>query len=1038
MKNNYDALRSKGFLKNLLTITLMQLCLISFAFAQEIDVTGTVKDENSEALPGVNIVIEGTTSGTVSDMDGNYSISVPGSESVLVFSSIGYVTEQIRVGDQSVINLSMSQDITSLSEIVVVGYGTQNRADVTGAISSVGADEITAVPTANISQALQGRASGVTVINNGSPGSSPTIRIRGLGTTGNNTPLYVVDGVISSSIDGLNQNDIESIEVLKDASTTAVYGSKGSNGVIMITTKKGKSGDVVVSANAYAGSQWTNKRFDLLNTDQYIQYATEAFGAPPRMTDPQYASLLENDTDWQEAIFQSGLMQNYDVAVSGGGQNSNFRVSAGYLSQEGVILNSGMDRYNFRANSNFTLGNFSFGENISVAFGELRPYFNSGGRSVLEHAIKMAPYLPIYEPSNLGGYRGPNTAIDGQDAENPVRVLENPNAQTDQFNLIGNLYAQYEFIDGLVFKTQVGLEYTTLEYNSIIPSYDDDLEGGTHQQDHADIAKRRSGLQSIILTNSLNYQKTFAEKHNLEVLLLAESTSTEITTLNTTSENFITNDVEQVDNTNSNLSSTLNEYFRLGFLGRINYNYDSRYIVSASFRRDASSRFGANYRWGTFPSASVGWRISEEAFMTNVTAVSNLKFRASWGLTGNDNIPDYAYTTGVQSNFHYPIAGSDALGATISGLSNPDLKWEEISMLNFGLDFGLFADQITLSAEYYNNQSDDLLMPRILPISSGFHNGSVIENVGSMENKGFEFNLGYNDFEGEFQWSGSLNLGTNKNEVLNLGENDAIQGGNFESENISWTTVGNPLFQFYGWQFDGIFQNQEEVNNYMGGSQASNLNAEPGDFRIVDANNDGVINAEDRTFIGNPFPKFSYGLNLTATYKGFDFDLFFNGISGVDVYNTNIYDLEAMPRLFNSGVGVLNRWTGPGTSNTVPRAGGAATNAQASSRYVENGSYTRLRNVSIGYDLASSILNGKISKFRIYVSAQNLFTITDYSGLDPEVGQYDGVAAGVGPSAPGTVATNANGQPLVNFQTGIDLGNYPMPKSFIGGVQIQF
>jgi TonB-linked SusC/RagA family outer membrane protein len=852
-----------------------------------------------------------------------------------------------------------------------------------------------------------------------------------------------VDGVISSSIDGLNQNDIESIQVLKDASTTAVYGSKGSNGVIMITTKGGEAGKVKVSANSYAGTQWTTERFDLMNTDQYIDYASTAFlsnpdySIPERITDPQYASLLQNDTDWQDKIFQSGMIQNYDIAVSGGGQNSNFRISAGYVSQDGVIIHTGMERYNFRANSNFSLGKFSFGESISVSMGKFKPERNNGGRSVIEHTIKMAPYFPVYNPDNLGGYQGPNTAIDGQDAENPVRVLELGNVEDNRLNIIGNIFGEYEILKGLKFKTQLGSEISSSRYESFVPSFDDDVEGGTHTQDHAVIAKHHSDYLSVIFTNSLNYQKTFGENHNFELLLLSEATSTDIKNLNSRSDNFITDDVQQVSNTNANLSSNSSEYFRIGYLARINYNYASKYLFAASYRRDASSRFGETNRWGSFPSLAVGWRISEEDFLINNPIITNMKLRASWGVTGNDNIPDYRYSSGVTLNFHYPINNSDGLGATISGLANPDLKWEETTMINIGVDMGFLSDQITASIEYFNNESNDLLMPRILPISSGFHDGTIIENVGSMETKGFEFTFGYNDYEGEFQWSALLNLGTNKNKTLDLGTNEAINGGSFENENISRTEVGEPAFQFYGWQFDGIFQNQSEVDDHAGGTQASNLNAAPGDFRIVDTNGDNVINADDRTFIGNPFPKLSYGLNLSASYKGFDFEMFFNGLSGVDVYNTNIYDLEGMPRLFNAGTSVLDRWTAQGTSNTVPRAGGAATNIQVSSRFVESGAFTRLRNISLGYDLAH-LFGGSLNKFRVYISAQNLLTITEYSGLDPEIGQYNGTEAGNAPSAIGSVPSNANGQPNVNFETGIDRGNYPMPKSFVGGIQIQF
>ncbi|PIB35732.1 SusC/RagA family TonB-linked outer membrane protein [Reichenbachiella sp. 5M10] len=1031
-------------LKSALLSIVLTLCLLgthgltvqAAAEGNKADITvkGKVTDPaDGSSLPGVNVLVKGTASGTVTDMEGNYSITVD-EAGTLVFSFIGYLSQEVPVAGRSTIDVGLEMDIQSLEEVVVVGYGEQRRSEVTGAISSVSSKDVVSVPVATADQALQGRAAGVTVINNGSPGTSPTVTIRGLNSTSNNGPLYVIDGVISSGMGSLNPNDIESIQVLKDASTTAVYGSKGSNGVIMITTKSGVSGKVTVDINAYAGTQWTTKRYDLLDTDEYIQYATDAFGAPTRMTDPQYASMLDNNTDWQDEIFQKGMMQNYNVGVSGGGENSNYRISAGYLSQEGIIVSTGMDRYNFRANSNFTLGRLKVGENISIAISEQNPETSNGGRSVIEHAIKSAPYLPVNNASNLGGYQGPNSSIDGQDAENPVRILEMGSIADKRMTVIGNVYAELEIIKGLKFKTQVGGEFQNFDYRLFKPSYDDDSEGATHTQNYALIGHSNGSLRTVILTNSLNYSKTIAENHNIEVLALAEQTSTQTENLNARSNNYISDDVNQVSTTDVNLSSYTNEYFRMGYLGRLNYNYAGKYLIGASIRTDASSRFGENNRWGTFPSVSAGWRISEEAFLKGVNMISNLKVRGSWGKTGNDNIGNYLYSTNIVSNFHYGINGGDALGATASGLANPNLKWEETSMTNFGLDLGLMSNQVTLSAEYYINRSSDILMPRVLPLSSGFHNGSVVENIGEMETKGIELNLGFQDFEGDFQWSASLLFGTSRNEVLGLGENEAITGATFEGQDISRTEVGHPAFQFYGWQFDGIFQNQGEVD-----AHATQPNAEAGDFRIVDVDGDGVITDDDRTFIGNPFPDFSYGLNLGASYKGFDFSLFFNGVAGNDVYNTNIYDLEGMPRLFNSGTAVLDRWTGDGTSNSVPRAGGAGTNLQTSSRFVEDGSFSRLRNVTLGYDLTQiGNLQNIFTSCRIYVSGQNLLTFTKYSGLDPEIGAYTNREVNSPPGAIGSVPTNANGQPTGNFESGVDRGNYPMPKSFIAGIEITF
>ncbi|UII19901.1 SusC/RagA family TonB-linked outer membrane protein [Fulvivirga ligni] len=1026
-----------GYARLCMLILLMSIATISFA---QNPITGKITDESGAALPGASVLIKDSSKGTVTDINGNYTLTANSSD-ILIVSFIGYKAREIAVGSQTSINVSLSLDTQQLTEVVVVGYGTQKRADVTGAISTVEADELANLPVPTVDQALQGRAAGVTVINNGAPGNEPTIRIRGLGTVNNNNPLYVIDGVIATGLGDLNPQDIESMQVLKDASTAAVYGAKGSNGVIIVTTKKGKSGKVQVSMNAYAGSQWSNKRFDLLNSQQYLTYAKEAFQSPPRVaasdTIPAFAQLLQNNTDWQDQIFQSGLVQNYSVGVSGGGDNSTFRISGGYLSQEGIIRSTNYERYNLRANSNFKLGKLTVGENVNIAISEENPLAASGGRSVIEHTIKMAPYLPVYDSRTEGGYRGPNTGLDAQDAENPVRVLELGRRERRGVALLGNVFAELEIIDGLKARSQVGSEYKTFEYSSFTPSYNDDPEGATHTVNYANIRLSDGSLFRTTFTNSLSYSKSINKVHNIEVLALSEQVSTRTTLINTYSRNYISNDVDQVSNTDSDIGSSEYNYYRLGYLGRINYNYDERYMIAASFRRDASSRFASSNRWGSFPSAAIGWNISKEGFMDTQDFVSNLKLRASWGKTGNDNIPDYSYSAGIVDDFHYPIGGSDALGASPAGLGNSNLKWEETTMSNIGLDFAIMDYTISGSIEYYSNQSDDLLIPRVLPISSGFNNGTVIENTGSIETKGIEINLGYNHTGSQMEWSVNANLGTSKNEVLDVGENEAIVGANFESENISYSTVGQPAFQFYGWQFDGIFDSDAEANSYMQGSQYNNLNARGGDFRIVDTNNDGRITADDRTIIGNPFPTLTYGLSANLNYKGFDVSLFFNGMYGNDIYNTNIYDLEGMPRLFNAGTGVLDRWTPENnTADEVPRAGGAGTNVQVSSRFVEDGSYTRLRNITLGYNLLKTFKIQGMSKFRVYVTGMNLLTFTNYSGLDPEVGASNDIETNEAPAPIGAVATDGNGQPITNFENGIDRGNYPAPKSIVVGIEI--
>ncbi|MCJ7715344.1 MAG: SusC/RagA family TonB-linked outer membrane protein, partial [Anaerolineales bacterium] len=644
----------------------------------QVAVEGTVTDAQSgEPLPGATVLIKGTTNGSITEIDGTFSLQANQGD-VLVVSFVGYLVQEVTVGTEP-INIALQLDILSLEEIVVVGYGTQKRVEVTGAIASVSSAEIMAVPVATADQALQGRAAGVTVINNGSPGSAPTVRIRGLSTVNNMDPLYVIDGVVAVGMGDLNPSDIESIQVLKDASTAAIYGSLGSNGVIVITTKKGTPGKVKVDLNAYWGTQWNNNRYDVMNTEEYIQYASssDVTTTPPVISDPQYASRLSGaETEWQDEIYQNGFMQNYNLGVSGGGINSTYRISGGYVGQEGIIKTTGYERYNFRANGNFTRGRLRVGENIAVAFTNQNPEPDAGGRSLLEHAIKMAPYLPVYNENNLGGFQGPSSPIDGHDAENPIRVLELNSYDKGTTSIIGNVYAELEIIDGLKFRTVAGIEDINLKYDLFYPSFNDDnLGSSTHSNGNATIYKNRSSYTSLIFTNSLNYTKTFADKHNVEILALAESSTIMDEVTNAQSLNPISNEVVQVGNTSSNLRSVSNEYGRIGYLGRLNYNYDQKYLIAASYRADASSRFGANNRWGYFPSVAAGWRINKEAFMENVAVISNLKLRFSWGKAGNDRIGNYAYATTLTSNMNYVINNIAVAGTTVSGAANPDLKW---------------------------------------------------------------------------------------------------------------------------------------------------------------------------------------------------------------------------------------------------------------------------------------------------------------------------------------------------------------------------
>ncbi len=998
---------------------LLIISLPSVVVGQDLlEVSGTVTD-GTFPLPGANIVVKGTDNGTTTDFDGNYTLQGVPADAVLEFSYVGFSTQEISVNGNSSIDVALETSLEALDDVVVVGYGKQSREEVTGAVSSIKGDDIASLPVPLADQAMQARAPGVQVINSGSPGTPSVVRVRGLGTPNNNEPLYVIDGIISGGMNNLNPQDIESIEVLKDAATTAVYGSQGANGVVLITTKTGRASEKAnLTFDAYTGVNFFNNRYNVLNSQQYRQFASEIGELPPRLTDPQYADFINNETNWQDEIFRVGLMQNYNIGVSGGNENSNYRISGGYLGQEGVILSTDYERFNFRANSDYTFDKLKLGQTLGISFENQTPERTSGGRSLIEHAIKAPPYLPVRNPNNLGGFQGPSSAIDGQDAENPVRAQTLGDQENKSINLIGSVFAEYEVTDKVTFRTQVGLDYRNFQNNNFIPAYSDD-ETGTNQIDFAQITKNTGIFQSLTYTNSLTYTDTYADSHNLEFLLLNEIQGIKTENINAFSQNSISNELNQLTQEGINLNSFSSEYNRIGYLGRVNYNYERKYLLAASLRRDASSRFGDNNRWGWFPSVSAGWNLSKEDFMDN-TAFTNFKLRGSIGVTGNDNIGDYRYSSTLISNFIYPIAGAAGIGTTANGIANPDLKWEETTMRNIGLDIGI-NNKFDITLEYFKNTSNDILINRPLPLSSGFNDTFITENVGSVETYGFEINFGYSNYDNEFKWSANLNIGTARNEVISLGQSDFIQGGVFQNEALSRIEVGQPLFFFYGLQTDGIYQNQGEIDQVFTANPGQTT-VQPGDIRFVDRNGDGQINSADKTKIGNPYPDFTFGFNFDATYKNFDFSAFINGSYGNDIYNTNLFHLEGMTRLFNASTSVLDRWTGPGTSNTIPRALGAPQNTQASDRFIEDGSFVRLRNLIVGYTFPKNMFNDAFSKFRVYLSAQNMITLTNYSGLDPEIGI---------PAIDG----NPDSQ---RFEVGIDRGNYPQPKSVQVGLQLAF
>lgn len=981
--------------------------------AQSKTIQGLVTDSAGLPLPGASVIVEGTTNSTSTDIDGNYTLTGVKATDKITYSFVGSASQTISVGGQATINIKLAESAKDLEAVVIVAYGSQKRSKVTGAVSVVNAKDIAAVPITNAESALQGRAAGITVVN-GAPGTNPTVKIRGLGTMNNSSPLYVVDGVLTGNLSGLSPNDIESISVLKDASTTALYGSKAFNGVIVVTTKKGKIGPGQLSFNSYTGFQKITKRYDVLNTQQYLQYARD-LGSDLTARAAEFGNI---NTDWQDQIFRTGLMQDYNVSFSGGTDHSTSRYSAEYLKQEGAVIQTGFERYSFRANNTQDFGKLKVGSNMGVSFSKTSPERNSGGRTLLEHAIKSAPYLPIYNSDNIGGYQGPS-AVDGNDAENPLRVANLGYQKINGVSIIGNIFAELEILKGLKFRSQVSLDYYSSRDHTFVPSYAD---GSAHIQAYSRTAETNTQGQTIVYDNSLNYKTTIAEKHNLEVLAVISKIDAKNRNLVAGSQYAISDEIDQLRYNQGNLSSGNEVEKNLAYIARINYDYEEKYLFAVSGRRDTSSKFGPGYRWGNFYSLAAGWNAAKESFMSD-SAFSTLKLRASTGTTGNDKISNYQYSASLAIDYNYPISGGNAQGVSLNVAPNPLLKWEQKLDRNLGLDIGLFDERFTGAFEYYNNKSTDILFNVPLPASVGSLSGTQFQNIADVKVKGFEVTLGYNDTKGDFTWSATGNIGRSKNVVTQLapGVDKYLSGPSARAglENFSMLEVGKPMFYFYGYQTNGIYQNQAEVDAALGTEQTS---VKPGDIRFVDRNGDHIINVDDKTDIGNPYPDFTYGFNFNAAYKNFDFNFFVTGVQGNDVYNGNIFDLKGMNRLFNVGTDVLNRAivvngvvTNP--SATLPRAQGADINwSSANQRYIEDGSYARLKNITLGYTFSGDTFKRYFSNIRFYVSGQNLITITNYSGLDPEIAPIDG---------------NAN-------SAGIDTGRYPQPKSLIFGLNVTF
>ena len=918
----------KHKLRNQICLTLAALFLAGLTAYGQSTVSGNVTADG-EALPGVNILVKGTTTGSISDADGNYSVNVPAGNDILVYSFVGYVNQEVSVGGRSTINIVLQEDSELLDEVVVVGYGTQRKVDLTGAVGSITAEQIATRPLTSPDQALAGQIAGVSIINRaGDPAAPINVRIRGVGTVGNNQPLWVIDGVpivqttnitvnTSSTTDsnplaGINPNDIESIDVLKDASAAAIYGSRAANGVIIVTTKRGKQGAATVSYDGYVGTASVRQRLDVLNVDQYIDIQGELgrdlsqFRGSP-------------EVDWQDQVFRNAPMQSHNITVSGGTENVNYLISGGYLTQEGIERGQDFERYSVKANSDAKVGDrFKFGESILISFSDRLTQSEGVGDccAAAFNSVQNAPYFQVFDPNGPFGYNqeNPTTRGDGFGENYVFRTDPRVNTTTiANTKILGNVYGEFEIIEGLKFRMSGGLDYNV--GNANITQFETSFTGTNVRQSLG--INSRPIERTTNWTNTLTYNKSFGE-HELTALVGYEETNFKFDKVRIQGRNLF--------NTNAPASGTAvaaaNEadlWALKGLLGRVNYSYQGKYLATVNVRRDATSRFAENNRDDVFFSGSAGWRLSEETFFPETSFIDDLKIRAGWGQSGNQFTGvNFAFLSALQTTIFYVVGG--AQGGVIRGpapvnFANAALKWETSTQFDVGFDASLLEGKIDITFDYFNKKSDDVLIGLPLPYVSGYFLPADA-NVGQIRNTGIELSASYRNRVGDFTYGISGNITTVKNEVLDLGEVPSIVTG-IAGGQTHRTIVGESLGHFYGYKTDGLYQTPEEVNSAVPDAFSGAL--EPGDVRFVDVNGDGTVDADDRTVLGSPIPGFFYGAQFNVGYKGFDLALFLQGVGDRQVYNQARSETEALSGNQNFTASVLNRWTGSGTSNSIPR-----------------------------------------------------------------------------------------------------------------------
>jgi TonB-dependent starch-binding outer membrane protein SusC len=1038
-------------MKEFTVVVLFLFSLISASLAQKVEISGKVTsaDENME-IPGANVLIKGTQQGTITDLDGNYSIQVNKGET-LIYTSVGYKDKEVVIKDQTTIDIVLKLEISDIDEVVVIGYGTQKKSDLTGSIAKVESEDLQKLPATNMDQALQGRASGVWITQSSEPAGMARVHIRGLGTTNVNQPLYVIDGIPLATPDkstgymlnDINPADIESIEVLKDASATAIYGARAANGVILITTKKGKAGKVNINFESYTGIQRISKKINVLDKAGYKEYIDNLYGNVDRQAPDNFTSNpnLAN-TDWQEEFYRQGKIQNYYMSVSGGTKNALFNISGGYLHHEGIKVGNYFKRLNLRVNSEINKGRFKFGENINISRTIGR--FPGGPALSESNPTSVPPVMPLKCDSCIGGWGNPTPSVTGEsEIPNPVAMATYHDLFSEGYRILGNIYGEFEIIDGLKYKLTLGGDYSNSYGGAYKPRIDMGISKYTWL-DEPTLTRNSGNSRQWIVEHLLTYNKTLWQDHNINIILGHTAEERYGADLGIYVQGFGVDNIHPVSEADTVISKYGGEGFNhalLSYFGRVNYAFMDKYLLTASVRRDGTSRFDKDFRYGVFPSVSIGWKISQEGFMESVPYISFLKFRASWGQTGNQDIgSNFAYLSTLGWATRYPFGVNQEVSEAYASwnLANKAMQWETSEQTDIGLEIGALDDKLFLVADYYIKKTKNMLLEVPFPYYSGIWREFPYLNTGEVLNNGLEFELSYKEKRYAFKYDISLNFTTIHNEVLSLGKRTQPI---FNKSGTTKTTEGGQIGEFFGWKTEGIFQNDLHVETYNAmapeGQYYQQFATQPGDIIFSDIGTgnpdgtvsyipDGRVTDADRVTLGSPIPDFLFGFNANFEYKGFDFSAFVQGVYGNEVLNLHKQSLYDTHNYRNKHSDVLNAWSGEGTSDEIPRIGigDANQNNRISDRYIEDGSFIRLKNVQLGYTFPKRILSkiGQINTFRLYLSATNILTLTKYTGYDPEVGMGGWYSV--------------DNKPALN--KGIDGGSGPMAYTLQAGLQLSF